>query len=194
MSERQLEGADGSKDQWLEMEAMADDRPLPPLPDGGLGATMPDWLRASPVASESPLQTHGDVASRTLVEMADTPTPASPPWIDPTRFLDEEDVPVWLRRLAATELRSAERSGSHHERVAAVIAAQAPSVSVVSESILAQRVPPDEKPATPVRVPPRPIEPSPARRQEGGWMPIMLALLLVAIAALAVALATGLLS
>jgi hypothetical protein len=194
MSERQLEGADGSKDQWLEMEAMADDRPLPPLPDGGLGATMPDWLRATPVASESPLQTHGDVASRTRVETADTPTPASPPWIDPTRFLDEDDVPVWLRRLAATEPGSTERSGSHHERVAAVVAAQAPSVSGVSETIRAQPAPPDEEPATPLRVPPHPIEPSPTRRREGGWVPIVLALLLVAIAALAVALATGLLS
>lgn len=56
-----------------------DAEPLPPLPDGGLARTMPDWLRAEP--PPSPLA---------------SPVAAT----DPAGFITEDDLPDWLRQLS----------------------------------------------------------------------------------------------
>lgn len=58
------------------------DRPLPPIPDGGLATAMPAWLRpaaglqAAPTPPESPAGTHPDFAA----------------------ILTDDDLPDWLRR------------------------------------------------------------------------------------------------
>jgi hypothetical protein len=56
-----------------------DDEPLPPIPDGGLARVMPDWLR----------------------DDAEALAPARPrASSDPTGFLTEDDLPIWLRHLS----------------------------------------------------------------------------------------------
>lgn len=66
------------------------DRPLPPLPDGGLAAAMPDWLRGDPELGGSAGNDGAGPGMRPVGEV-----------IDPTTFLTEDDLPDWLRRLAA---------------------------------------------------------------------------------------------
>jgi hypothetical protein len=65
---------------------------LPPIPDGGLSAGMPDWLRRPP-------------AWRSLKESAGpakaVPRPDTSP-IDPRTILTVDDLPVWLQRIAAS--------------------------------------------------------------------------------------------
>ena len=74
-----------------EPERDAPSKNLPPLPTGDLAAAMPDWLAAG-----SPAPRH--------------PAEAVPPadLIDTTTFLSEEDLPEWIRRLAAVKSRPGE--------------------------------------------------------------------------------------
>ena len=75
-------------------DAETANRPLPPLPDGGLAASMPDWLRAAPIDG-------GPVPE----PLAPAPTPVAPSAafepINPTTFVTEEDLPAWIRALVA---------------------------------------------------------------------------------------------
>lgn len=65
-----------------------EERPLPPLPDGGLAAAMPDWLRGASEA-DGPVGGGGEGdAARPGAEV-----------IDPTTFLADDDLPDWLRRM-----------------------------------------------------------------------------------------------
>lgn len=66
--------------------------PLPPIPDGGLGTAMPDWLRRPP-------------AWRGLQEPAHRPKVVPPPDmspIDPRTLLTVDDLPGWLRQMATS--------------------------------------------------------------------------------------------
>jgi hypothetical protein len=75
-------------DEW---DAAAELPPLPPLPDGGLAASMPSWLRDSPTLSPEP-------------ELPVVPSQAAGslgPKADPRTFLNDDDFPPWLRALAA---------------------------------------------------------------------------------------------
>src|SRR5205085_2220154 len=75
-------------DEW---DAAAELPPLPPLPDGGLAASMPTWLRDPPSptpAAELPLE-------------SGQPPASLGPRADPRTFLSDEDFPQWLRDLAA---------------------------------------------------------------------------------------------
>lgn len=73
-------------DEW---DAAAELPPLPPLPDGGLAASMPTWLREPPSPSPDLLP-------------APTQAPGSlGPKADPRTFLSDDDFPRWLRDLAA---------------------------------------------------------------------------------------------
>ncbi len=65
--------------------------PLPPIPDGGLGTVMPDWLRRPPAWQD--LRT-------APVTPGDVPHPETSP-IDPRTILTAEDLPDWLKRIAA---------------------------------------------------------------------------------------------
>lgn len=76
----------------------AADRPLPPLPDGGLAASMPDWLREAPPGAGA--ETVPSAPSPTSALEPPRPPDAIDP-IDPTTFLTEDDLPVWIRGLVA---------------------------------------------------------------------------------------------
>jgi hypothetical protein len=92
-------------DEW---DAAAELPPLPPLPDGGLGASMPSWLReppaptaeSAPVAPLSP-----DVAPEDSADL----TPLGPR-ADPRTFLSDDDFPQWLRDLSVRREGTARRS------------------------------------------------------------------------------------
>ena len=73
------------------------DRPLPPLPDGGLAAAMPDWLRSAPDADSIAV---GAAPDSDRASGAPADVGASAATIDPTTFLTEDDLPAWIRRLA----------------------------------------------------------------------------------------------
>jgi hypothetical protein len=78
-------------DEW---DAAADLPPLPPLPDGGLAASMPSWLRDPPAASSKPQPRVQSASSAPVL----APLGAR---ADPRTFLDDDDFPGWLRDLAA---------------------------------------------------------------------------------------------
>lgn len=77
-----------------EARSRSSEPPLPPLPDGGLAASMPAWLR--------------DPGPLTPLPTAPGPETTTPDPSDPTAFLSEDDLPGWLRRLATTLSRDAE--------------------------------------------------------------------------------------
>ena len=81
-------------DEW---DAAAELPPLPPLPDGGLAASMPSWLREPPPLASDPAPA-----------LAPSPAPASlGPTADPRTFLSDDDFPRWLRDLAARRAETA---------------------------------------------------------------------------------------
>lgn len=88
----------------ISFDALANDRPLPPLPDGGLAAAMPDWLRPADGAARgdgAPAGATGDRAPSPEGDGLDGDAAFSAAEvIDPTTFLAEDDLPDWLRRLA----------------------------------------------------------------------------------------------
>jgi len=83
-------------DEW---DAAAELPPLPPLPDGGLHASMPSWLREPPtpiLAEALPLApADPDVATEQVADLA-----SLGPRADPRTFLSDDDFPQWLRDLA----------------------------------------------------------------------------------------------
>jgi hypothetical protein len=87
-------------DEW---DTAAELPPLPPLPDGGLGASMPAWLREAPQP----------VTSALVVDAAAQPQDLTPlgPRADPRTFLSDDDFPRWLRELAARREGAAAESG-----------------------------------------------------------------------------------
>jgi hypothetical protein len=93
-------------DEW---DAAAELPPLPPLPDGGLRASMPSWLREPPIPSVesapvAPLDP--GIASEHVADL-----PPLGPRADPRTFLSDDDFPQWLRDLAARRQETAHRSG-----------------------------------------------------------------------------------
>jgi hypothetical protein len=67
----------------------ADARDTPVIPDGGLGSSMPEWLRRPP----------------TWKQVADAPPTQQVPepdtsLIDPATFLEIDDLPAWLQAVA----------------------------------------------------------------------------------------------
>lgn len=83
-----------------------------PLPDGGLGASMPDWLRKPP-------------AWRNLSRPEDAPEPAAKDLpepdtsvIDPRTLVDLDDLPSWLQDLAARSSDEPPASGTEARTVA----------------------------------------------------------------------------
>jgi len=61
-----------------------DDTPV--IPDGGLGTSMPEWLKVPP-------------AWATAADERPLPAPDNSP-IDPATLVREEDIPVWMRNLS----------------------------------------------------------------------------------------------
>lgn len=186
-------------DEW---DPAAEPPPLPPLPDGGLGASMPAWLREPP-ATPAPLASSQEIALPT----SDL-TPLGP-HADPRTFLTDDDFPQWLHDLAARRLPS-ERPPARtveerpHQAPLRPIAAE-PSRSAESAAVAAtadpspapQIAPPiaADAPApvaletapvpAPVPVPATADRPHQERRQREPWETLLLAALLVGIAAAA---------
>jgi hypothetical protein len=100
-------------DEW---DPAAELPPLPPLPDGGLRASMPVWLREPPIPSvESPpvAPLNPGVAPKQVVDLA----PLGPR-ADPRTFLSDDDFPQWLRDLAVQRQETARRSGESNVETA----------------------------------------------------------------------------
>ncbi len=77
------------------MSHRPDDANLPPIPDGGLSGSMPDWLRRPPAWRTLQDQ---EVVAPPPVETSALPE-ADESIIDPREFLTDDDLPAWLRRL-----------------------------------------------------------------------------------------------
>jgi hypothetical protein len=93
-------------DEW---DAAAELPPLPPLPDGGLRASMPSWLREPPIPSVesapvAPL--NPGVAAEHIANL-----PPLGPRADPRTFLSDDDFPQWLRDLVVRRQEMARRTG-----------------------------------------------------------------------------------
>ena len=87
---------------------LSPDRPLPPLPDGGLAASMPDWLRDAPEAAvaEAP-ETAGSPPNPDPEAGARSRAPVTASddgdLRDPTTYLTPDDLPTWIHQLVAQE-------------------------------------------------------------------------------------------
>ena len=66
-----------------------------PLPDGGLGAAMPDWLRRPPAWRDLPKAQPG-ARARELPEPDRSV-------IDPRTLIEVSDLPLWLQAIAARD-------------------------------------------------------------------------------------------
>ena len=105
-------------DEW---DAAAELPPLPPLPDGGLRASMPTWLREPPPSVAESLPVAGVAAATPIPD----PVPLDPigPRADPRTFLTDDDFPQWLRDLAARREEAASRSSEQRDNPPAPAAA-----------------------------------------------------------------------
>lgn len=103
----------GEIDEWETTDELP---PLPPLPDGGLAATMPSWLRDLPARVAPIADRPADVDELAPAPQAPIPKPhpepvrslpsAMPPLgaqADPRTFLTDDDFPRWLHLLAAQQ-------------------------------------------------------------------------------------------
>lgn len=70
-------------------------RQMPPIPDGGLATSMPDWLRRPPAWRTSPDRESGPSAMANIPTLPDTDTSV----IDPREFIHDDDLPRWLQSL-----------------------------------------------------------------------------------------------
>ncbi|MGI8405650.1 MAG: hypothetical protein ACR2OE_12965 [Thermomicrobiales bacterium] len=86
------------------------DPDLRPLPDGGLGENMPDWLRRPPAWRDLPVTLVAE--SRVIAPLVPAEKDATvakrelPPQdtsiIDPKTLIEFDDLPAWLRELGAS--------------------------------------------------------------------------------------------
>ena len=113
-------------DEW---DAAAELPPLPPLPDGGLRASMPTWLREPPPSAAESLPVAGVAAPTPIPDPA--PLGTLGPRADPRTFLTDDDFPQWLRDLAARREeaapRTSEQGGNPPASAAAAVEHRAPS-------------------------------------------------------------------
>lgn len=120
--------------------------PLRPIPDGGLRAAMPDWLRQSPS-----WRTRDDQPPETPVRSLIVPDTSV---IDPRTILDVDDLPPWLQAIAA-------REGPANDALLDVVTAPVPPVTrLVPET-------PDPDPVAPPELDSTPPEHEHPRRIEG---------------------------
>jgi hypothetical protein len=162
------------------------DEQLPPIPDGGLADSMPDWLRRPPAWQ---MVSGGDSAKRNY-DHSHVLSQGETSVIDPRTLLTEEDLPLWLRSLRHP-IAPAHEDASGQERVA-----ETEGVAVTQTAAQASRfVPRSMPPAS--HVPDRTIvrkeapargrhRPAPPRRAVR-WQGLQLILLLLLAGALLVA-------
>ncbi len=118
--------------------------PLPPIPDGGLSRAMPDWLRSGPRATT-----------------AETTLPPQPAPNEFANILSDEDIPVWLKRMA-------ERHAADRAPAAVATQTHAPAASPVQTASSGTANPPPAPAGEPEHrvmdgstLPP-PIDPAPS--------------------------------
>jgi hypothetical protein len=115
-------------DEW---DPAAELPPLPPLPDGGLRASMPSWLREPPaptVESVPVTPLSPDVAPEHVADLA----PLGPR-ADPRTFLSDDDFPQWLRDLAARREETPHHSSESKVESALLGAVERPTPSARPE-------------------------------------------------------------
>ncbi len=154
-------------DEW---DAAAELPPLPPLPDGGLRASMPSWLREPPVPilTDAPPLAAVDpvVAAEQVADLA----PLGPR-ADPRTFLSDDDFPQWLRDLAVR------REGVTHR--------SPPDSAPGPESVTEREAAPAEP--APAAAVDAPLVPAPEeRRGRDVWETLLLVLLFIGVVAAAV--------
>jgi hypothetical protein len=172
-------------DEW---DATAELPPLPPLPDGGLHASMPSWLREPPdsIIAEAPPLAPVDsaIAPERVADLA-----SLGPRADPRTFLSDDDFPPWLRDLAVRREDPARRSaasqtvGAYAGTAPPAMSQSAPEADPArgSESAPEQKAQPDE-PASAAAVATRPSE---ERRGPDLWETLLLVLLFIGVVAAA---------
>lgn len=92
--------------------APRDDQPepdMPPIPDGGLSTAMPEWLRRPPAWRTLPDREEARAATVESTNLPQADTSA----IDPRTFIQDNDLPEWLRSMR----RSAPNPGVQPESI-----------------------------------------------------------------------------
>jgi hypothetical protein len=164
-------------DEW---DAAAELPPLPPLPDGGLAASMPTWLRDPPTPSP---------ASGLPLLPSQGPG-ALGPKADPRTFLSDDDFPRWLRDLAARRDETARPVAVQSRPASASWPGWPASTAPVSVGAT-PAVPPvqPEIALAPVEIPSAPTSTSLAtvaaavreRRERGVWETLLLVFLFIGV-------------
>jgi hypothetical protein len=173
---------------------------LPPIPDGGLGEAMPDWLRRPPAWRTLPDR---EVTMPEPAETAALPE-ADASIIDPRSFITDDDLPAWLRTFGKGARIDPAIEGEPDD-VAAEGAHPSPATS--ERAVLAgpaapspgaprfvpaspQRPTPNPAPSGARRPPERPAPPASTPSQGTGLVAVLAALLLIAIVAIVILLVT----
>ena len=150
-------------DEW---DAAAELPPLPPLPDGGLRASMPSWLREPPVPIVTDTPPLAPVDPAVVAEQITDLSPLGPR-VDPRTFLSDDDFPQWLRDLAV--------------RCEGIAPHSAPDPAPGPESELQREAAPAEPAPAAAVVAPTPEE----RRGRDVWEALLLVLLFIGVIAAA---------
>ncbi len=172
-------------DEW---DAAAELPPLPPLPDGGLRASMPSWLREPPATVAADVSPRAPIDPDVSPEQAPDLAPLGPR-ADPRTFLSDDDFPQWLRDLAVRRDEPARRSVASssmgaHARTAPPAVSQTvpkPDAAPGSASEPERKAQPGE-PAPAAAVAARPLE---ERRGHNVWETLLLVLLFIGVIAAA---------
>jgi hypothetical protein len=173
-------------DEW---DAATELPPLPPLPDGGLHASMPSWLREppAPIIANAPslAPADPDVATEQVVDLASLGSRA-----DPRTFLSDDDFPQWLRDLAVRREGAARRPaefvsvGSHAWIVPPTVTQPAPEPdSAPGTELRLEDEARSDEPAAAAAVAAPPFE---ERRGRDVWETLLLIILFIGVVAAAV--------
>ncbi len=120
------------------------DTPLPPIPDGGLSRAMPGWLRLAP---------------HSTIEAPELPQPV------PNEFasiLSDEDIPLWLKRMAE---RHAAENAPPVNLAQSTEAANPPIRAARAEAAAPAPAAPERRVMVGATLP-RPIDPAPTISQQ----------------------------
>jgi hypothetical protein len=174
---------------------------LPPIPDGGLADTMPDWLRRPPAWRALPDR---EIALPEPEGTGDLPEPDESV-IDPRELLNDDDLPGWLRTLGRARPATPPVAGEPVEvapggiqPVAGAEASESGQPAPATSSRFVPAAPPVSAAARPApAVPPSggtlpaaPVTPTAqVRAWQGGWVVALLAALLVVAIAVIIVLA-----
>jgi hypothetical protein len=173
-------------DEW---DAAAELPPLPPLPDGGLRASMPSWLREppAPIFTDAPslASTDPEVAVEQVADLA-----SLGPRADPRTFLSDDDFPQWLRDLAVRQKGAARRPtesvsvGARAGMVPSAVNQPAPEPdSAPGSELRPESEAGSDEPAPAVAVA---ASPSEERRGRHVWETLLLVILFIGVVAAAV--------